>query len=164
MRPADLPRALQIALGGVSAEAVEADALVRTVRARRDDRERERTVLATAVHEEATLLAEVDDAASSARNEKARLEAALPLICSRVLVGDATAVEEGALLDKIVALERQLRRHELGRPGVAARVTRARAAHDPVARDVAELELDLAKLRELARENLARAALGWDPK
>lgn len=161
MRHAELPRALQIAIGDVAGEAVDADPRVQAVRARRDARERERCVLAAAVQEEVGFLAEVDAAASRARAEATRLTAALPLICSRVLVGDATEGEEGALLDKITEQERKVRRYELGRPGVAARVDRARAAHDPLAREVLELDLELAAIAKVVREDLARRALGW---
>lgn len=161
MRPGEVPRALQLALGNVPVAAIEADKRVKEARARRNALELERDALMTLVQVEVDRLAAVDAAAMRARAEKARLEAVLPSICSRVLVGDAPPDEEGGILGQIRELDRQVCRHELGRAGVEDRVARARAVHDPVARDVVELDREAEAVFNLVRDELARNALGW---
>lgn len=158
-----MSRPLLIAIGKVLPEDVDRDPRVTAVATRRNRAEAVRVEAKDVMGKEGAFLATIDEKAEKARSDLARFrDVDLPAVCGRVLLGEATVADEDAILKHIAEAERRLRRCELGRPSVEARVAHARARHAPLAHQVNELDLELQSVRTVVRESLAKRSLGWN--
>lgn len=102
------------------------------------------------------LLPAIDAGEGRARAELVALRDQLPRVCAGVLLGEIPEAEEANLLAAIEEAERIVRRYELGRPSVQARIQSARAGMAPKAAAVERAEEHLEHVREQVRDRLAR--------
>lgn len=159
-RVRDMNPALARAWRNVPEERVASEPDVAKARRVRDERERARTAAGALVRREVRHLARLDAELVAARDRLEQLEGDYPSIAARVFLGEVKPDVEADLLAQIDAARQIIRRCEAARPVIDTRLAEPRRHHARIAAEVAEAEEGLARAIHVARERLAREALG----
>lgn len=140
----------------ISDEQIEADPRVVRARAAVEEAERAHRECAASSGRFEGLLPRVNENAQRARAELEGLRSRLGNACAGVLLGKIPESEETDLLSAIAAAERVVRRCELGRPVIEARIAAARRGIVPRVTALESRQEELERVRERVRDELAQ--------
>jgi predicted nucleic acid-binding Zn-ribbon protein len=155
--PAELARAFR----AITDEQAAREPDVAAAQRARDERERARLTAYAQVQHAVQQVSRLDAELAAARARLEQLEGGYPSIAARVILDELDTDAETTVLNDIAEAQRVIRRCEAARPLIEARAEDPRRRHALIAAEVLDLDAHLAEVTHVARERLARQALGW---